>query len=91
MLHCFADPRVGMDAARGVVGQNDGAKIDRRPFADMDAARIAFVQSGRKRNRGNRGPISIPQTYEIEPAQFAEEGPELAAHDRQDAGRAQVG
>jgi hypothetical protein len=73
------------------VGQNDGAEVDRRSFADMDAARVAFVQFGRIRNGTPRPDIHSPNMNEIEAAQFSEEGPELAAHDRQGAGGAQVG
>ena len=91
ILHCFADPRIRVNAARGVVGENAGAEIDRRAFADMDAARVAFVQFGRKRDRAPRADIHSPNLNEIEAAQFPEEGPELAAHDRQGAGGAQVG
>jgi hypothetical protein len=80
-----------VNAARGIVGHNDSAEVDRRSFADMDAARVAFVQFGRIRNRAPRADVHSPNTNEIEAAQFPEEGPELTAHDRQDASGAQIG
>jgi hypothetical protein len=45
----------------------------------MDAARVAFVQFGRERNRAPRADVHSPNTNEIEAAQFTEEGPKLAA------------
>ena len=57
----FSNPRICVNAARGIVGQNDGAEVDRRPFTDMDASRVAFVQSGGKRNRASEGRCPFPK------------------------------
>jgi len=90
-LTFLADPGVQVKPPRLVVGENAGAEVYRCTLADMNADRVAFVQFGRKRDPSVGPDIHSPQLIEIKAAQFAEERAKLAAHNRQEAGRAQVG